>query len=77
MELEEAEKAPRHSRSLYRALVDNPTYEVCRCDAEGNFLEVNEALSTMLGYESKRELLAANRASDSIWSGLRFTTLRG
>jgi diguanylate cyclase (GGDEF)-like protein/PAS domain S-box-containing protein len=66
MELEEAEKALRHSRSLYRALVDNPTYGVCRCDAQGKFLEVNNTLSTMLGYESKEELLAASRASQII-----------
>src|SRR5271170_976396 len=66
VELEEAEKALRHSRSLYRALVDNPTYGVCRCDAEGNFLEVNKALLAMLGYESKEELLAANHASEIV-----------
>jgi diguanylate cyclase (GGDEF)-like protein/PAS domain S-box-containing protein len=62
-ELEEAEKALRHSRSLYRALLDNPSYGICRCDAEGNFLDVNRTLVTMLGYDSKEELLAANRAS--------------
>jgi diguanylate cyclase (GGDEF)-like protein/PAS domain S-box-containing protein len=62
-ELEDAEKALRHSRSLYRALVDNPAYGVCRCDAEGNFLDVNRTFVTMLGYDSKEELLAANRAS--------------
>jgi diguanylate cyclase (GGDEF)-like protein len=66
LELEEAEKALRHSRSLYQALVDNPTYGICRCDAEGKFVEVNKALSTMLGYESKEELIAANRASEII-----------
>jgi diguanylate cyclase (GGDEF)-like protein/PAS domain S-box-containing protein len=63
VELEEAGKALRHSQSLYRALVDNPAYGICRCDAEGRFLDVNQALLTMLGYETKEELLAANRAS--------------
>src|SRR6267378_6250414 len=62
-ELEEAEKALRHSQSLYRALVENPAYGICRCDAEGNFLDVNQALLTMLGYETKAELLAANHTS--------------
>jgi diguanylate cyclase (GGDEF)-like protein/PAS domain S-box-containing protein len=52
----------RHSQSLYRALVENPAYGICRCDAEGKFLDVNKALLTMLGYESKEELLAANCA---------------
>ena len=63
VELEEAGKALRHSQSLYRALVDNPAYGICRCDAEGKFLDVNDALVTMLGYASREELLVANHAS--------------
>jgi diguanylate cyclase (GGDEF)-like protein/PAS domain S-box-containing protein len=63
-ELEEAGKALRHSQSLYRALVENPACGICRCDAEGKFLGVNQALLSMLGYESKEELLAANRTSE-------------
>jgi diguanylate cyclase (GGDEF)-like protein/PAS domain S-box-containing protein len=63
-ELEEAGRALRHSQSLYRALLENPAYGICRCDAEGRFLDVNQALLTMLGYESKEELLAANRGSE-------------
>jgi len=62
-ELEEAGKALRHSQSLYRALVENPACGICRCDAQGKFLDVNKALLTMLGYESKEELLAASCAS--------------
>ncbi len=62
-ELEEAGRALRHSQSLYRALVENPAYGICRCDAGGKFLDVNQALLAMLGYESKEELLVANRAS--------------
>lgn len=59
-ELREAKKALRHSQSLYRALVDNPAYGVYRCDARGELLDVNQALLTMLGYESKEQLLAGN-----------------
>lgn len=65
-ELEEAGKALRHSQSLYRALVDNPAYGVCQCDAQGKFIDVNQALLTMLGYENKEELLSANRTSDIV-----------
>jgi diguanylate cyclase (GGDEF)-like protein/PAS domain S-box-containing protein len=65
-ELEEAGKALRHSQSLYRALVDNPAYGICRCDAEGKFLDVNQALVTMLGYASREEVLVANRASEIV-----------
>jgi diguanylate cyclase (GGDEF)-like protein/PAS domain S-box-containing protein len=63
-ELDEARKALRHSQSLYRALVDNPAYGIGRCDAEGKFLDVNQALATMLGYTTKEELLAANHPAD-------------
>jgi len=65
-ELEEAGKALKHSQSLYHALVDNPAYGVCRCDAQGKFLNVNQALVTMLGYATKEELLAANHPSDGV-----------
>ena len=65
-ELKEAEKALRHSQSRYRALVNNPAYGICRCDAEGKLLDVNQALLTMLGYATKEELLAANGASEII-----------
>jgi diguanylate cyclase (GGDEF)-like protein/PAS domain S-box-containing protein len=60
-ELEAAGKALRHSQSLYRALADNPTYGICRCDARGRFLDVNRALATMLGYETREEVLFANQ----------------
>jgi diguanylate cyclase (GGDEF)-like protein/PAS domain S-box-containing protein len=63
-ELEEARKALRHSQSLYRALVDNPAYGIYRCDPDGKFLDVNQALLTMLGYETMQELIAADRASE-------------
>lgn len=65
-ELEAAGKALRHSQSLYRALADNPTYGICRCDAEGKFLDVNQALVMMLGYATTEELLAANRAFEIV-----------
>jgi diguanylate cyclase (GGDEF)-like protein/PAS domain S-box-containing protein len=64
VELAESAKALRHSQSLYQALVENPAYGICRCDGQGKFLDVNRALLTMLGYESKEELLAADRASE-------------
>jgi diguanylate cyclase (GGDEF)-like protein/PAS domain S-box-containing protein len=65
-ELAQAKKALQHSQSLYRALEDNPTYGIYRCDAEGKLLDVNQTLVTMLGYASKEQLLAANRESEVI-----------
>lgn len=62
-ELEDARRALQHSQSLYRALVDNPAYGIYQCDAEGELVDVNQALVAMLGYDSKAQLLAANRTS--------------
>src|SRR5256885_881278 len=53
-----AEKQLRHSQARYRALAGNLSFGICRCSVDGTFLELNEALSRMLGYESREELLA-------------------
>jgi diguanylate cyclase (GGDEF)-like protein/PAS domain S-box-containing protein len=74
-ELGEARKALQHSQSLYRALVDNPAYGIYRCNAEGQLLDVNLALVTMLGYASREQVLAANQGSSiipSLCSGVPF-----
>lgn len=75
-ELEEAQKALRHSQSHYRALVDNPAFGIYRCNEEGKVLDVNQALVVMLGYTSKEQLLAANQESEiisNLCNGLPFT----
>lgn len=77
VELNEARKALRHSQSLYRALVDNPSYGIGRCDAEGKFLRVNQALVTMLGYDTAEELLMANRPGELISDVLGAAVLPG
>ena len=46
--------------------VENPTYGICHFDVNGRFLDVNEALVAMLGYESKQELMAVNLATEII-----------
>ncbi len=61
-----AEEELRHSEAHYRALVENPTYGICRFDVDGRFLDVNEALVAMLGYGSKEELMAVNLATEII-----------
>src|SRR6266581_3524185 len=53
-------------RKRYRALAGNLCYGICRCDRDGKFLEVNEAMVKMLGYASKEELLAVNLVSGLI-----------
>jgi diguanylate cyclase (GGDEF)-like protein/PAS domain S-box-containing protein len=65
-ERDRAQNGLRHSEARYRALAGNLSYGICRCDLDGKFLEVNEAMVKMLGYASKEELLAANLACDLI-----------
>ena len=74
-ERDQVEKALRHSEAHYRALLENPTYGICRFDVNGRFLEVNEALVTMLGYVSKEDLKAANLATDIIRDPVERTQL--
>jgi diguanylate cyclase (GGDEF)-like protein/PAS domain S-box-containing protein len=65
-ERDQTEKKLRHSQAHYRALVGNLAYGMCRCSSKGKFLDVNQALVTMLGYSSREELLAANVSTDII-----------
>ena len=61
-----AESELKHSNAHYRALTENPTYGICRFDADGKFLDVNEALVAMLGYGSREELIRVNLATEII-----------
>jgi diguanylate cyclase (GGDEF)-like protein/PAS domain S-box-containing protein len=61
-----AEKELGRSEARYRALAGNLNYGICRCGPNGKFMEVNEALVSMLGYTSRGELLAMNLWSDII-----------
>jgi diguanylate cyclase (GGDEF)-like protein/PAS domain S-box-containing protein len=56
----------RRSESHYQALMENPNYGMFRFDLSGQFLSVNKALATMLGYESIDELMAKNLSADII-----------
>jgi len=72
-----AEKELRHSQARYRALAGNLSYGICRCSLDGRFLEVNEAMMRMLGYESREELLALDLARDIIQDPDRRAQLLG
>src|SRR2546426_6358106 len=67
----------RHSEARYRTLAGNLSHGICRCDRDGKFLEVNEAMVKMLGYASKEELLAVNLASELIQDPGKRTQLLG
>jgi diguanylate cyclase (GGDEF)-like protein/PAS domain S-box-containing protein len=65
-ERDRAQIGLRHSEARYRTLAGNLSYGICRCDRDGKFLEVNEAMVKMLGYASKEELMGVNLASGLI-----------
>jgi diguanylate cyclase (GGDEF)-like protein/PAS domain S-box-containing protein len=65
-ELAQAEKTRERAEARYRALVDNPTYGICRVDAEGKFAYANSAFLGMLGYTSREEFLETDFARDVI-----------
>jgi diguanylate cyclase (GGDEF)-like protein/PAS domain S-box-containing protein len=72
-----AEKDLRRSEARYRALAGNLSYGICRCSLDGAFLEVNEAMTRMLGYGSREELLALDLARDIIQDPGRRARLLG
>jgi len=76
-ERDRAEKDLRHSEAHYHALVGNLVYGMCHCSVEGKFLDVNQALVTMLGYTSKAELLAVNLVNDIVCDPHKRTQLLG
>ena len=76
-ERDRAQIGLRHSEARYRALAGNLSYGICRCDLDGKFLEVNEALMKMLGYASKAELLGVNLASELIQDPAKRAQLLG
>ncbi len=76
-ERDRAEKKLRHLEARYRALAGNLTYGICRCSPTGSFLDVNQALVTMLGYSSKQELLAMNITGNILADPARRAQLLG
>jgi PAS domain S-box-containing protein len=50
-----AERALRISEHSYRSLIEEAPYAICRCTVSGELLQVNRAMSEMLGYDSATE----------------------
>jgi diguanylate cyclase (GGDEF)-like protein/PAS domain S-box-containing protein len=58
-----AEKRLQRTEAHYQALMRNSAFGICRCGMQGQFMDVNWALVSMLGYESKEELLGSKLAA--------------
>ena len=59
-----AEEALRTSEMKYRVLFENNPHGIYQTGADGRLLTVNAALVRLLGYDSERELLAADVGRD-------------
>ena len=59
-----AELALRQSEEKYRKLFENAPYGIFLSKRDGTLLDVNPALVTMLGYDSREELLSRNLSRD-------------
>lgn len=62
----------REAERRYRELFDNIQEGVFFSTTEGRFIEVNDALVRMLGYDSRDELLQANLSAQIFFSPDRF-----
>jgi PAS domain S-box-containing protein len=58
-----AEEALKTSEEKYREFIENASFGIYRCSPDGTLLDVNPALVSMLGYDSKIELMGCNLAS--------------
>jgi diguanylate cyclase (GGDEF)-like protein/PAS domain S-box-containing protein len=76
-ERDRAKNGLGQSEARYLALAGNLNYGICRCDLDGKFLEVNEAMVKMLGYASREELMAVNLASGLIQDPAKRAQLLG
>jgi PAS domain S-box-containing protein len=63
-ERKRAETAHRESEEKYRDFVENATHGIFRANPQGDLLDVNPALVSMLSYGSKEELLSLNLGTD-------------
>ncbi|MDE3170668.1 MAG: PAS domain S-box protein, partial [Acidobacteriota bacterium] len=60
----ETEEALLRSEADFRSVVEYAPYGIYRANVEGRFLQGNPALRKMLGYETSRELLETQLATD-------------
>lgn len=59
-----AMKALRESEQRYRTTIQNAVHGIFRTSPQGEFLDVNPALVSMLGYNSREDLLPVNISTD-------------
>lgn len=61
--LRSAQEELRRSETNFRSLVTNAPYGICGCDSFGRLIDVNPALTSILGYGHATELMGRNLSS--------------
>jgi len=69
IEIKKNEQTLRRSEARYRSLVHSSVYGIYRSSFEGKFMDVNPALTAMLGYESAEEVLGLDPRTDIFMDG--------
>jgi len=75
IEYKRHEEALRRSEARYRSLVQSAVYGIYRFSREGRFLDVNPALTAMLGYESADEVYGLDARRDVFWDSADYARL--
>lgn len=61
--LRSAQEELRRSETNFRSLVTNAPYGICGCDSSGRLIDVNPALTSILGYIHASELMGRSLSS--------------
>ncbi len=75
-ERKRAEHLLRRSETKYRELFDNAPCGICLCTTDGRFLDINQSLVKMLGYQGKDSLLELSLSSVSAEASICDTIVR-
>lgn len=65
-ERDRAQRELRRSEARYRALAGNLSYGIFHCKVDGSFIDVNQTLLAILGFETREDLLRVNLMRDII-----------
>lgn len=76
-ERDRAQKELRRSEARYRALAGNLSYGIFHCRLDGRFIDVNQTLMAILGFETRDDLLRVNLMKDIVRDSGKLAQLLG
>lgn len=76
-ERDRTQKELRRSEARYRALAGNLNYGIFHCRLDGSFIDVNQTLMAILGFETRDDLLRVNFMRDIVQDAGKVAQLLG